>query len=381
VRETAISNPPSSMSAVDISRSSSTTIKAIAATDVAVAAVATPVIQTVSSPQVAVTKSTRLPALDFTKGALVLIMVLYHWMNYFVEADGSIYKYLRFLTPSFILITGFLISHVYLSKTRSSGWKIAGRLLGRGFKLLAIVACLNLALNTIGIHGLTSRTSNLSPARVAMAYISGTTPVAFSVLVPIAYLLIASAVFLFILGRDRYVYQISSAVCLAVALVLDVKGIQSGYLQIFSIGTLGIAIGYISLTKLNSFVSHHATIVIAYVAYLCAITLLDVIFLLQIVGVCLSLAIIYWIGTAYSVSNPIGRTTVLLGQYSLFAYIAQIVILQVLRRSLRVEGDGLAIAVVAFLAALALTTISVEAVHRARAKVKVVNSLYTAVFG
>jgi hypothetical protein len=105
------------------------------------------------------------------------------------------------------------------------------------------------------------------------------------------------------------------------------------------------------------------------------------VFVLQIVGVCLSLAIIYLVGNAYSVSNPIGKTTVLLGQYSLFAYIAQIAILQVLRRSLVIQGDLLAIAGVAFFAALALTIISVEVVHRARAKVQVVNSLYTAVFG
>src|SRR5690242_11816494 len=157
------------MTPVDISRSSSTAITPAPAAGVVVTAAASSVARSVSSAQVAEEKSTRLPALDFTKGALVLIMVLYHWMNYFVEADGSIYKYLRFLTPSFIFITGFLISHVYLSKSRSSGWTIAGRLLGRGFKLLAIVACLNLALNSIGILGLTSRTSNLSPARLAMA--------------------------------------------------------------------------------------------------------------------------------------------------------------------------------------------------------------------
>src|SRR4029077_598346 len=54
-------------------------------------------------------KRKRIPALDFTRGTLVLIMVLYHWLNYFVTADGTIYKYLRFLTPSFIFITGFLI--------------------------------------------------------------------------------------------------------------------------------------------------------------------------------------------------------------------------------------------------------------------------------
>src|ERR1700691_3958535 len=74
-------------------------------------------------------KPQRIPALDFTKGALVLVMVLYHWMNYFVMADGSIYKYLRFLTPSFIFITGFLISQVYLSKYQASRSHVPGRLL------------------------------------------------------------------------------------------------------------------------------------------------------------------------------------------------------------------------------------------------------------
>ena len=54
------------------------------------------------------TKSQRIPALDFTKGTLVLIMVLYHWVNYFIGNQWGYYRYLRFLTPSFIFITGFM---------------------------------------------------------------------------------------------------------------------------------------------------------------------------------------------------------------------------------------------------------------------------------
>ena len=50
-------------------------------------------------------ESSATPALDFTKGALVLIMVLYHWLNYFYGPRGDVYRYLRFLTPSFIFIT------------------------------------------------------------------------------------------------------------------------------------------------------------------------------------------------------------------------------------------------------------------------------------
>src|ERR1700740_404806 len=58
----------------------------------------------------------RIPALDFTKGTLALFMVLYHWINYFVGVEWGYYRYLRFLSPSFIFISGFMISNVYLSK-------------------------------------------------------------------------------------------------------------------------------------------------------------------------------------------------------------------------------------------------------------------------
>ena len=47
------------------------------------------------------TNFSRDAALDFTKGVLVLLMIVYHWANYFLYVDGESYRYLRFLTPSF----------------------------------------------------------------------------------------------------------------------------------------------------------------------------------------------------------------------------------------------------------------------------------------
>src|SRR5215471_992008 len=76
-------------------------------------------------------------AIDFTKGVLVLFMVLYHWLNYFVGNDGRYYDYLRFLTPSFIFITGFMISQIQLRRYDSSGRSLSKRLFVRGLKLLA----------------------------------------------------------------------------------------------------------------------------------------------------------------------------------------------------------------------------------------------------
>src|ERR1700751_836902 len=92
-----------------------------------------------------IANSTRIPALDFTKGALVLIMVLYHWINYFIGPQWGYYQYLRFLTPSFIFITGFMISNVYLSKYDATDRRLSTRLFTRGFKLLVLFLFLNLA--------------------------------------------------------------------------------------------------------------------------------------------------------------------------------------------------------------------------------------------
>src|ERR1051325_736043 len=66
-------------------------------------------------------------AIDFTKGTLVLFMVLYHWLNYFVGPQGHYYNYLRFLTPSFIFISGFMISRIQLSRYGFDAWHLSKR--------------------------------------------------------------------------------------------------------------------------------------------------------------------------------------------------------------------------------------------------------------
>jgi peptidoglycan/LPS O-acetylase OafA/YrhL len=325
-------------------------------------------------------KPKRIQALDFTKGALVLIMVLYHWLNYFVMPDGSVYKYLRFLTPSFIFITGFLISQVYLSKYHASGRHVPGRLAARAIKLLAIVLCLNLAMDAVGLRGLATRASAGSPGDMAKAYLVGTMPVAFSVLVPIAYLLIFSAGLLTVSRRFRNIYHVACAIFVGCALFLQLASANGGYLQLFSIGLLGVSFGYVPIERINRLIENPAIIFVAYLAYLLVITLYDDIYLLQVVGVCLSLAILYWIGIRSAGTTRVGRIAVQLGRYSLFGYIVQILILQVLRRSLSPFGTGSAVSVLGFVTCLAATILGVEALDRARTKSVGLNKVYTAVF-
>jgi hypothetical protein len=143
---------------------------------------------------------------------------------------------------------------------------------------------------------------------------------------------------------------------------------------------VGISVGYTSMDRINRLVKRPLVLFGAYFAYLCAITWFDDSYLVQIVGVSLSLAIIYWAGVSGDEAGNIYKVMILLGQYSLFAYIAQIVILQIVRRSLVPFGPSMGLSGVAFLVCLTGTIVSVAALDRARPRVTALNKVYTAVF-
>ena len=324
--------------------------------------------------------SRRIVALDFTKGALVLIMVLYHWLNYFVIGHDGIYKFLRFLPTSFTFITGFLISQVYLAKYEQGGLQVSKRLLLRGVKLLGIAAFLNLAPAMTRTNALHTRADGWSIDTFVWAYFAGTHSVAFSVLVPIAYLLILSAGLLFISRHYRNIFHIICFVLVGSAIVCDFSGVNSGYLQIISVGMLGVSVGHIPIDRINTFMKRPVTIFTMYCAYLIAITLWNDSYILQVAGVIASVAVFYWIGMQDADVLGIQRTTVLLGQYSLFAYIAQILILQLLRGSFHAFRVGKWGPPTAFFLCLACAIVSVEALDRSRSRLLAVNKLYNAVF-
>src|SRR6476661_2154446 len=147
----------------------------------------------------------RITALDFTRGALILFMLLYHWLNYFTEATSDVYKYLRFVNPSFIFITGFLISNVYPSKYDVGDPMLQKRLANRGVKLLALFIILNAIVSftfsqsyngriLFDLSSVTNLVSVFITGSVSMAGIGKLA--AFQILVPISYLLLLSAVIL-----------------------------------------------------------------------------------------------------------------------------------------------------------------------------------------
>lgn len=334
----------------------------------------------------------RIAAFDFTKGALVLFMVLFHWLNYFYGPYGEIYKYLRFLTPSFIFIAGFLISYVHFAKYEVGSSKLSKRLALRGIKLIGLFVALNVLVSPLVPE---SFLKNIVSGRSVMGNLdtifltakmssSGVSKIAsFNILVPIGYLLILAAMLSRASQFFTHAFHAACALILLCMIILDLHGIQSANAELVTVGLLGVVFGYIPRGKLQEFASHPWVIVFAYCAYLVIITIWDVSLYVQMVGACLTTALIYVVGV--QVERPgrlrfLQQLIVLLGKYSLFGYVSQIAILQLLKAGLRGVNPGYGILGASFVAALTLTILSVEAIDSLRVSSRALDGIYRAVF-
>ena len=327
----------------------------------------------------------RIPALDFTKGTLVLFMVLYHWINYFVGPKWAYYRYLRFLTPSFIFITGFMISNVYLSRFDAADPRLLKRLLNRGMKLIAIFVFLNVARDCmLSVLSTDNMLSTMVDPHVLFAiFITGDFTgkvIAFYILVPIAYLLIVSGLLIVPLRLYRYTFHVACLVLLVVIAVLSMYRRQSQIIEIVSIGVLGTLAGFLPIGMIKKAARHPCLLAFVYLLYMTAIAIWNVPYPLEVIGTCLSVTIIYLAGFISWKPLRIRKEVMLLGKYSLFGYISQIVILQILHATFLRTNLNSGWLVISFVAAFALSVIAVELIDYARVRVASLDGLYRTVF-
>jgi peptidoglycan/LPS O-acetylase OafA/YrhL len=331
----------------------------------------------------------RIPAFDFTKGALVLFMVLYHWLNYFVGLQGEYYNYLHFLTPSFIFITGFLISHVHFGKYGTGSARLSARLLIRGLKILALFVSMNLLI-AIFLRNSSVRQAFFSGSLSADLYrifVSGDVLIdgigkaaSFTILVPIGYLLISSAGLSLLCRFSRYTFHFACALLLLFVIFRQARGVQDLNPGLLMIGLLGVVLGYATSAQVATLVSHRLALCGAYCLYLAAVTIWGVPLPLMIAGVILTTTLIYIVGDKKGQMGLLRGHIVLLGKYSLFGYLSQILILQVLRYFFRVTELGTGTLLLSLLLGFALTMGSVEILDYMRPRVSGVDRLYKAVF-
>jgi peptidoglycan/LPS O-acetylase OafA/YrhL len=331
---------------------------------------------------VAAGAATRDEALDYVKGCLVLVMVLYHWLNYFFGLDWWGYRYLRFLTPSFIFLTGFLVSHVYLARFPYDSPMLRRRLLQRGTKLLLLFVVLNVAVTAVELHTVEPwrLAASWPVSRIAAVFLRSAGGAAFGILLSIAYFLIAAPVVLQISKRSGLSLSAIAAVALGAAICLSLVGTGNLHAEMLSIAFVGLAVGAPEHRRVQNAVNKPGWLLLGYLLYVVAITIFNVPFWLQIIGVCLSVALLYAIGLVHRQPAGLRQQIIDLGKYSLFAYVVQIAVLQILRRAL--SGADLTAADLAGALALALlaTVGLVRLASALRASWPIADRWYRAVF-
>lgn len=323
-------------------------------------------------------------ALDITKGVLVLFMILYHWFNYFVGIGGAMYVYLRFIPPSFIFIAGFLLGNVYPEKYGFRSSRLYARLIIRGLKLLVLFIILNVLANVFFTRSYRGAMPGVDGfiRDATVIFVSGNAKAAFNVLVPISYLLFAAGVIM-LAGQvyKQAVAAISVALFLCIA-VVNSYGLDGLNLSFVGIGLLGVFIGTYPSKKIDHWVSHPNVVVCLNVGYVLVISIWEPSYLLQAVGVCLSVTLIYTVGLKSAAWwGEVRKVMVLLGQYSLFGYVAQIGLLQLLQSGLTsLNLDKWELWVMSFVGGFVLTIMVVKTMHYFRAKSDGVDRLYKFAF-
>ena len=268
---------------------------------------------------------------DAVKGMLVLLMVVYHVLSITTNAGFEGFRYLRFVSGSFIFISGFVAVRFMWDRFSQAPVKTSRRLVGRGVKVLLIFTALNLAIHASGFGNAAKEQLGIDGfARHAAAlYVAGDGRLSsFLILLPIGYLLILAPLYLAMAMRNpRLVPAGLLLACLAIGIG---NTSPSAVTEFLLIGGCGLCLG-------TPVWAHRVFAPIRLPAFVILLSLALALWLagrygsplaLYIVGV---VVVLKFVIDAVRLAPPAAwwfRNVVLIGQYSLMAYVAQIALIQ-----------------------------------------------------
>ena len=322
----------------------------------------------------------RLAFLDMTKGILVLLMVIYHTLNYTSHYHLG-FRYLSFLPPSFIFITGFLISHVYTLRYPVGGWVTVRRPLVRSAKLLVLFTALNVVAHFVRspVYGQPLELLEFFQRWLQIFIVGSERAAVFEVLLPIAYLLLLAPPIMSVAHGSRIFLPVLTFSLVAGCVYLERAGLVLINLNLISAGVLGMCIGQLLPHPTN--IGRFFWLALAiYCMYWPLSVARGYVYIVQLLGACIALAFICGLSIRAGHRGWWQQSIIRLGQYSLMAYIVQIGVLQLLSRyagrpdPLSLTGTGL------FFTTLVLTLLSVEFTAWVRDRYTSAESLYKAVF-
>lgn len=326
----------------------------------------------------------RIVSIDFTKGVLVVFMVLYHALNYSAwrTVPG---QYMGFLPPSFILITGFLLTNVYTAKYQTGNWPLYRRLLVRGFKLVLIFTVLNVMGNAVVAQNYNGQRLSLADffREWQAVFVWGNAPMAsFEILLPIAYLLLLAPLLLRAHFASRRLVPGFALLSLVGCSGMEQAGVAWSHLCLLSVGVIGAAAGVIPLAKLDAILRKRWPLVVtAYLVYWVCQVAWGQIYPVQVFAACATLPMIHAVAIRLNIKACLNQEVSRLGRYSLFSYIAQIALLQILHRVQVFDETSKASVVCMGFATLIATWAAVCLVEYSRRRSSWIGAGYRAVFG
>jgi hypothetical protein len=275
--------------------------------------------------------SARDASFDAVKGLLVLLMVAYHVLSITTTAGVEGFRYLRFVSGSFIFLSGFVVVRFMWERFSRAPLETGIRLIGRGLKVLLIFTALNLAIHASGFG---------NPAKPALGvdgfvrqataiYLAGDGRISsFLILLPIAYLLMLAP--LYLAAAKRWPRAVPGALLAGCVAIGSGATEPSAVGEFLLVGACGLCLG----------TPRWARRVFAPSDRPAAVTLAALAVALWLAGRYGNPLVLYDVGVVVVLKLAIDAArlappssawfgqAVLLGRYSLMAYVAQIALIQ-----------------------------------------------------
>jgi hypothetical protein len=265
-------------------------------------------------------------------------MVVYHVLSIASTGGESTFRSIRFVSGSFIFVAGYLAARFAYQRFLEAGDVVARQMGLRGLKIVMLFTALNLAIAISGVGNPSKPQAGLSGwiENAPTIYLLGDGRLSsFAILLPIAYLLLAAPAAMLAFAK---VPRVAPAIMLLLALTAISLPVMDGRwlnLEFVLIGLCGLALGA------SPSVSRCAD-ARALSPLLTLLCLPVALFLtgrhapsgaLYVVGVAVILKLLYDLIRFIDADSLVSRALILLGQYSLFAYIVQIVVIHFLFRA------------------------------------------------
>jgi fucose 4-O-acetylase-like acetyltransferase len=333
----------------------------------------------VGAPRAVSRSTSRIDALDWTKGALIFCMVIYHAINYSTFQPMA-FRLLGFLPPSFILITGFLVGQVYSAKYDLKSWKPYARLLVRGTKLLVLFIVLNLGLCVVRERNLYEGVCDFEERSSSIFFSGNGRAGIFEVLLPIAYFLLLAPALL----RLRSCLGSSIILCAGAVFLLciglELIGNQLKNLDLLSAGIIGMALGSVPIGVIDRLANNWAMVLLLYVLYRLCSHFLGESYAVQMLGAVVTVLSLYCCALHLRAESWLSKQMVTFGKYSLFCYLAQVAILQLVVTICGGKPDRWPAVLIMGIVTTTLLLGFVRKLHHVRQQGRVVDTIYKAIF-